>query len=576
MAMKSSLRQAGRNILSDKILPPRGRIWLALTLWLGLVVLPARAEDVTNSLEIQAIRVNDKSLPFRGRESVNLGAFPENVVFGFWANTNVRKQPLRVRYTLEGYESVWHEASSEMDFTVRFFNNSGDQISNKIYSVNGESSGWNGLLKSSPLRHRRETLVVPPGAARLLIVISSAGPPEAVGIYVVANLMVSKSSGKSGSEVVLQSPLDSDHGDPPAGWMHDGRTPSMARIVSFGQDPQTRGFAVVDEDPASHGEWHNILESAPAVTPGDSLVVEWNEMFSLGSGSFRLATYGGLPAGQYVFRVRGMDVMGKLTGEEASVAVFVPEPFWKTPWFWATAVAGITAIMIGISRYFVWHRMRREMVRLNHQRALEQERLRIARDIHDDLGARVTQISLLSAMAQDNSSFPEKARVDFDKISKMSRELVAALYETVWAVNPENDNLEALGNYLCQTVNQLCERTPLRCRFHVLDLPPEVQVSSQTRHNISMAVKEAVHNIVKHARATEVTMRITFEKDFLNVSIQDDGMGFQPDGKASGNGLSNMKQRLASIGGDCFIESKAGQGTTVQMRLTIRPLGQTS
>jgi signal transduction histidine kinase len=575
MAMKSSLRPAGRNVLPDKMFLLPGPVWLALMLWLGLVLPPLRAEDITNSLEIQSVRVNEKSLPFRGVESVNLGAFPENLVFGFWPNSNVGKQPLRVRYTLEGYENVWHEASSEMDFSVRFFNNSGDQISNKIYSVSGESTGWNGSLKSSPLRHRRETLVVPPGAARLLIVISSAGPPEAVGIYVVANLMVSKSSGKSGNEVVLQSPLDTDHGDPPAGWMHDGRTPSMARIVSFGQDPQTRGFAVVDEDPASHGEWHNILESAPAVTPGDSLVVEWNEMFSLGSGSFRVAMYGGLPAGQYIFRVRGMDVIGKLTGEESSVAVFVPQPFWKTPWFWAIAVAAITAIMAGISRYFVWHRMRREMVRLNHQRALEQERLRIARDIHDDLGARVTQISLLSAMAHDNSSFPEKARVDFDRISKMSRELVSALYETVWAVNPENDNLEALGNYLCQTVNQLCERTQLRCRFHVLDLPPEVQVSSQTRHNISMAVKEAVHNIVKHARATEVTMRITFEKDFLNVSIQDDGVGFQPDGKAGGNGLSNMKERLASIGGACFIESKPGRGTTVQMRLTIKPLGQT-
>ena len=150
--------------------------------------------------------------------------------------------------------------------------------------------------------------------------------------------------------------------------------------------------------------------------------------------------------------------------------------------------------------------MRREMVRLKQQRALEQERLRIAHDIHDDLGARVTQISLLSAMAQDNPAFPEKARADFDKISKMSRELVSALYETVWAVNPENDNLDALGNYLCQMVKQLCERTPLRCRFHVLDLPHEVQVSSQTRHNISMAVKEAVHNIIKHAKASEVTI----------------------------------------------------------------------
>jgi len=96
---------------------------------------------------------------------------------------------------------------------------------------------------------------------------------------------------------------------------------------------------------------------------------------------------------------------------------------------------------------------------------LEQERLRIAHDIHDDLGARVTQISLLSAMSQENTSFPEKARADFDKVSKMSRELVSALYETVWAVNPENDNLEALGNYVCQMVNNCANRQPSAAVF---------------------------------------------------------------------------------------------------------------
>ncbi len=277
----------------------------------------------------------------------------------------------------------------------------------------------------------------------------------------------------------------------------------------------------------------------------------------------------------YKFRVRGMDVMGRLTGAEASVDIFVPQPFWKTPWFWGIVVVAISAILVGISRYFVWHRMRREMVRLKQQRALEQERLRIAHDIHDDLGARVTQISLLSAMAQDNSSFPEKARNDFDKISKMSRELVSALYETVWAVNPENDNLEAQGNYLCQMVNQLCERAPIRCRFHVLDLPSEVQISSQTRHNINMAVKEAVHNVIKHASASEVTIRMAFTDGFLDISIQDDGVGFQPDEKVGGNGLTNMKQRMANIGGSCFVESEPGKGTTVRIRLTVRPLDQT-
>ncbi len=210
------------------------------------------------------------------------------------------------------------------------------------------------------------------------------------------------------------------------------------------------------------------------------------------------------------------------------------------------------------------------MVRLKQQRALEQERLRIAHDIHDDLGARVTQISLLSAMAQDNPALPDKARADFGKVSRMARELVSALYETVWAVNPENDNLEALGNYLCQMVKQLCERTPLRCRFHVQDLPHDVQLSSQTRHNISMAVKEAVHNIIKHARASEVTIRMAFTGGVLDVSVHDDGSGFQPSDNIPGNGLTNMKRRLQSIGGTCVVESGSRHGTTVRMHLAIR------
>lgn len=543
---------------------------------LSLVVGTTRAAETTNALEISSVSVAGKSLPFRGREMVNLGTSPRNIVFGFGFGARTDKSPLRLRYTLEGYENLWHEAATEMALTVRFYNEAGDQIGQSIYHVTGESTGWTGSLKSSSQTHRRETVVVPPQATRLLVVISSAGPPDAVGIYVVANLVVTKTSGAAGSVVLLQSPFDNDRDktggeDPSPDWKRDGISPSIARVVNIGQDPQTKAFAVLDEDQMSHGEWHNTFETAPPVTPGDRLVVEWNEMYSVGSGTPHGATYGALPAGHYKFRLRGVNAMGEWTGAETAMELFVPEPFWKMPWFWGCAVIAVTALMLGLSRYFVWHRMRREMFRLKQQRALEQERLRIAHDIHDDLGARVTQISLLSALAQENPSFPEKARADFDKISKMSRELVSALYETVWAVNPENDHLEALGNYVCQMVNQLCERTHLRCRFHVQGLPPEVQVSSQTRHNISMAVKEAVHNIIKHAKASEVTIRMAFADDFLDVSVQDDGAGFQPAEIHGGHGLSNMKQRLQNIGGSCALESRPGAGTTVRLRLRISP-----
>lgn len=556
-----------------------GNHWAKVLCFTGMLlsaVLSLPAAESTNAIEIHSISVDGQSLPFHGKEYVRVGSSPKNIIFGFGAGTNAGPGPLRVRYILEGFEDTWHEARSEMSLNVRFYNGSGDQVSQTNYRVEGESTGWTGSLRTSSLTHRRETLVVPPQATRLLIVMSSAGPPDTVGIYVVANLVVSKSSGKSGNVILLQSPFDTDHGehtndDLTPDWMHDGTRPSMARIVKFGQDPQTRAFAILDEDQNSHGEWHNILESAPKVTPGDQLVVEWNEMYSIGSGSFHQAVYSGLRANHYRFRVRGVDVMGALTGVEASVGIFVSEPFWKTPWFWGAVVVALTAIIMGISRYFVWHRMRREMVRLKQQRALEQERLRIAHDIHDDLGARVTQISLLSAMAQSNPAFPEKAREDFDKVTQLSRELVLALYQTVWAVNPENDNLEALGNYLCQMVKQLCEPALLRCRFHIIDLPQSVQVSSQTRHSISMAVKEAVHNIIKHASASEVTIRMVFTDGVLDVSVRDNGSGLVPTSAGSGHGLSNMKQRLQSMGGDCVVESKPGEGTTIRFRLAIRP-----
>ena len=320
----------------------------------------------------------------------------------------------------------------------------------------------------------------------------------------------------------------------------------------------------------SHAEWHTIREFAPKVAPGDHLLVEWNEMYSIGVGDYRFANYSHLPPGNFRFDVLPADIMGQAVAPGATLAVWVPQPFWRMLWFWCIMLIVITGVSIGGGRYWVWHKMRREMLRLKNEQALEQERLRIAHDIHDDLGARVTQICLVSAMGQNNATFPEKARTDFDRISKMSRELVSALYETVWAVNPENDNLEALGNYLCQIVNRLCEGMQIRCRFHVADLPREVQVSSQTRHNISLAVKEAVHNVLKHAKASEITMHITMKDDLMTVTVQDDGCGFEPVQNCAGNGLRNMKVRLESIGGVCSVTSQFGKGTAIELRLVIQ------
>jgi signal transduction histidine kinase len=530
------------------------------------------AGQATNQLVIQSVLVDGSALPLRSSGNLNVGPVPKRVFIRFGTSTN-SQPPMRTRYKLQGFENEWHEGGGFMFMAVRFFNDSGDQIDQKIFQVSGESAGWSGSLTHSPLAHRRETLVVPPKAARAWVVISSAGPPATVGIYVVANLVVTGSAGNSPPTVLMPAPFEhqaDENSDAIAsGWTRDGTHPSMAKVVQIGQDPPIRALAIEDEDPTAHAEWHNDKELAPRVSPGEHLVVEWNEMFSIGVGDLNSVLYEKLPPGSYQFQVAGVDLMGRPTGVEAAMKILVPQPFWKRPWFWSALLVFATLALAGGGRYLIWHRMRREMLRLKNQQALEHERLRIAHDIHDDLGARVTQISLVSAMSQQDPALPEKARADFDRITQMSRDLISALYETVWAVNPEYDNLDALGNYLCQMVNQSCERTPFRGRIHVLDLPREVQVSSQTRHNITMVVKEAIHNVIKHAKASEVVIQVSFANGLLDITIQDNGCGFQSTGDHAGNGLTNMKQRMENIGGKCSIEGRPGQGTTVRVCLVI-------
>jgi signal transduction histidine kinase len=548
-------------------------------LWLGWIPSLRHlgaAEESTNIIRMHPPVVDGKSVPLSHEGAVSLGPFPKNVVFRFGLSTNASRVPMRLRHILEGYDNSWHNGGDEMLLAVRFFNESKDQIGQSVYQVRGESAGWNGSLRNSPLTHRRETLDVPALASRVMLVISSAGPPSTLGIYVVANLSLSKSSDNMPSTVLIPSPFDAAshlgaNDLVSANWIADGTRPSMAKIVEYGKDATTKAFAILDEDPDSHAEWRTSLETAPKVAPGDRLVVEWNEMFSIGVANETEASYSKLPPGNYHFQVAGLSAMGIPTGEQASLAVVVPEPFWRLPWFWTTMAILAIAFSLGGEHYLVWRRLRREMFRLKHLRMIEEERLRIARDIHDDLGARVTQISLLSAMAHGNPKFPETARKEFDRISRMSRDLVSALYETVWAVNPENDNMDALANYLCQTTNQLCEQAGLRCRLHVLDLSSDIQVSSQVRHNVSMAVKEAVHNAIKHAKASEVAIHVNFSKMVLTVAIQDNGCGFRDSEAAVGNGLTNMKRRLHDIGGNCLIASQPGGGTKVEMSLTIHP-----
>jgi hypothetical protein len=308
--------------------------------------MPMRAAQDANLPAIQSVEVDNRPLSWQSGKELNLGAFPRIIVFNIGPETNSSQKFMRLRSKLEGFDKEWQDGRGTMFVTIRFYNGSGDLVAEKEFDAHGESAGWNGTLESSTFTHRREMFSAPPGASRLWVVLSSAGGPTSVGTYIIDALSVSRLSTSNGPpEVLLRSPIlqasskISSLNQAPPGWERNGTRPSMAKIVEIGQNPKTRVLAVMDDDPMSHAEWQNSREFAAPVAPNDNLLVEWNEMYSIGVSGYRSAFYQSLPPGAYKFRVAEVSVLGTPTGLEATLAVRVPLPYWQAPWFWAVVAA---------------------------------------------------------------------------------------------------------------------------------------------------------------------------------------------------------------------------------------------
>ncbi len=281
------------------------------------------------------------------------------------------------------------------------------------------------------------------------------------------------------------------------------------------------------------------------------------------AGALRSAVYPRLPAGNYQFLVRARN--GDGPWNEAPRFVFQVEPFfWQTWWFRSLAVLLFTASVIAVVRYVSFRRLHMKLRALEQQAALDKERSRIAKDIHDDLGGSLTQIKLLFELAQRKRAQPDQVDALGQEGLTATRQIIKSLDEIVWAVNPRNDTLPHLIDYLGQFAIEFLARANIRCRVDLPDHPVAWAVSPEARHNLFLAVKEALNNVIRHAGANEVWLRVTATEDLLTLIIEDNGHGFErteSDGFA--DGLPNMNQRMADIGGRAKIESRAGLGTRV-------------
>ncbi|HTR42427.1 MAG TPA: sensor histidine kinase, partial [Pseudomonadales bacterium] len=217
-------------------------------------------------------------------------------------------------------------------------------------------------------------------------------------------------------------------------------------------------------------------------------------------------------------------------------------------------------------------RTENELVQTRLQHLVEQERTRIARDIHDELGSNLAQIRLLSEMALSPKNSPEENSISAGKISTKALEATHVLDEIVWAVDPQNDTLESLLNYLFNFASDFLSLANIRFRIDAPTQIPSYTLTAQIRHQLYMAFKETLTNIVNHAKATEVWIRLQSENDSVYLIIEDNGCGFD---LASGtndpgaNGLDNMRKRFSEIGGECTFKSTLGKGTRIRFLLPL-------
>ena len=282
------------------------------------------------------------------------------------------------------------------------------------------------------------------------------------------------------------------------------------------------------------------------------------------AGGRRTAYYSDLRPGRYIFQVMAGNADAAWSVPLSALAVTLKPFLWQTAWF--PFVAGLFAVgaLAVVLRIAERRRYRRRLALLETRHAVERERLRISQDMHDHLGAVLTRVSQLSDMGLGETGVQEEHET-FERIGHQARTAVQSLDEIVWATNPKNDNLPRFAEYVSRFADEFFESTSVRCWQEFPQEVPLAPLRADLRHNVFLAIQEALNNVLKHSQAKEMWLRLTVQGAEVRIEVEDKGRGFDADAVAArGNGLGNMKSRLTESGGRMELESLPGQGTRIR------------
>ena len=265
-----------------------------------------------------------------------------------------------------------------------------------------------------------------------------------------------------------------------------------------------------------------------------------------------------LSAGRYTFEVRAIDASGTPLPDPATVRLYVVPPLWQRGWVLVSAAAAIAVL--------AWVAHRRRVAR-----AIEVERLRtrIATDLHDDIGSNLSRIAILSELAQRRErGEPDDSRDVLATIGRSARELVDSMGDIVWAIRPERDGPADLAQRMRRFASDVLAPRQIALTFEAPEADKHLMLPPDVRREVFLVFKEAIHNVLKHAGATQVDVTLRVSGGEITLTVSDNGRGFAGEdaGAAGGYGLTSLRGRAARIGGVLEVVSLPAHGTSVRLR----------
>ena len=272
----------------------------------------------------------------------------------------------------------------------------------------------------------------------------------------------------------------------------------------------------------------------------------------------RTVNFANLAAGEYLMEVRAQTA-DRIYSQPATVAFRIAAPLWQRPWFIASVL-----LLTALAGYLFYKN------RLARLLEMERMRTRIATDLHDDIGANLTRISLLSEVAKQKSTDGNENLLT--SIADIARESVASMNDIVWAISPDHDSLLDLTRRMRQHAEEVFSFREIDLDFNAP--ASDLKLSVGVRRDVLLIFKEAVNNAAKHSDCSQVRIDFRCENSVLRLSIADDGKGFDSAENYDGQGLRSMTRRADALGGNFKIDSRNGGGTIVEFRLSLPKASQ--